>query len=85
MQEQNYFNEIPTEQDLIFLWVQLLKEKQCTHVEIDLDKLVFGLIDSTRTHYMRMDVHRPQMQALEDFDRTRWHWKRLKEKIAQSK
>ena len=73
---------ILTERDLISAWRSMLKERNADYCEVDVDQLVFGLIDETRTHYTQMGLSRPQMQALEDFSRTRWQWKRLKERIS---
>ena len=70
-----------TEQDLVSVWRHMLRETKATHVEVDLDELAFGLIDSTRTHYMQMDLSRPQLQTLEDFNHDRWWWDRLKKRI----
>ena len=78
-------NGILTEQDLVFSWASMLKATQATHVEVNPDQLLFGLIDVTRTHYTQMGISRPQMQTLEDFYRTRWQWKRLKEKLKTSR
>ena len=75
------FNGILTEQDLVSFWATMLKTTRATHVEVNPHQLLLGLIDVTRTHYMQMDLSRPQMQALEDFCQSRWQWKRLKEKL----
>lgn len=85
MTNKKLLNGVLTEQDLIFVWKTMLREKKATHVEVDLDRLAFGLVDITRTHYMQMSLSRPQMQALEDFNRDRWWWSRLVKRIKKAK
>ena len=72
---------ILTHRSLIAEWKRLLREMKATHVEVDLDELKFGLIEETRNHYGRMNLHKPQLQALEDFNHDRWWWNRLKKRI----
>ena len=67
--------------DLINAWKSMLKATGATHVEVDPDELLFGLIEVTQTHYAQKDFRNPLSQALEDFERTRWAWKRLKDKL----
>ena len=81
MTNNNQSIGVLTEQDLISVWASMLKTTQATHVEVEPDVLLFGLINETRTHYTRMALRNPQMQALEDFNRTRWAWKRLRDKV----
>ena len=81
MTSNNQSLGVLTEQDLISVWASMLKTSNATHVEVNPDALLFGLIDVTRTQYTQMNLRNPQMQALVDFDRTRWQWKRLKEKL----
>lgn len=72
---------ILSERDLIRAWKIMLRATGATHVEVDPDELLYGLIDITQTHYSQKDVKNPQTKAQEDFSRTRWAWKRLKEKV----
>lgn len=81
--EQDY--GILTHRTLIAEWKRLLRETKATHVEVDLDELEFGLIEETRNHYGRVDVNRPQLQALEDFNHERWWWNRLKKRIERKR
>ena len=85
MTNKKHLGEILTEQDLVFAWKHMLREAKAKHVEVDLDRLAFGLVDITRTHYMQMSLSRPQMQALEDFNRDRWWWSRLVKRIKKAK
>ena len=84
MTNKKLLNGVLTEQDLIFVWKTMLREAKAKHVEVDLDRLAFGLVDITRTHYMQMSLSRPQMQALEDFNRDRWWWNRVKKRIEKN-
>ncbi|MEE0860698.1 MAG: hypothetical protein UIC49_04480 [Paludibacteraceae bacterium] len=85
MTNKKHLGEILTEQDLVLAWKHMLREAKAKHVEVDLDRLAFGLVDITRTHYMQMSLSRPQMQALEDFNRDRWWWSRLVKRIKKAK
>lgn len=85
MTNKKHLGEILTEQDLVLAWKHMLREAKAKHVEVDLDRLAFGLVDITRTHYMQMSLSRPQMQALEDFNRDRWWWSRLVKRIKKPK
>lgn len=85
MEKSKLLYGVLTQRDLIFAWSSMLKTTRTKHVEVDPDELLYGLIDVTRTQYTQMDLRNPQMQALEDFDRTRWQWKRLKEKLADKR
>lgn len=72
---------ILSQQDLIGAWKLILRATNATYVEVDPDELLYGLIDVTQTHYTQMDVKNPQTKAQDNFCRTRWAWKRLKEKV----
>ena len=85
MTNKKLLNGVLTEQDLVLAWKHMLREAKAKHVEVDLDRLAFGLVDITRTHYMQMSLSRPQMQALEDFNRDRWWWSRLVKRIKKAK
>lgn len=63
----------------------MLRATGATYVEVDPDELLYGLIDVTQTHYAQKDVKNPQTKALEHFCRTRWAWKRLKEKLQKKR
>lgn len=85
MTNNKHLDGVLTELDLISAWRHMLRETKATHVEVDLDELDFGLIDETRNHYGRVDVSRPQLQALEDFNHDRWWWDRLKKRIERKR
>ena len=78
-EQQSY--GVLSHRDLIRAWKIMLQTTGATHVEVDEDELLFGLIDITQTHYTQKDLHNPVSQALDDFGYTRWSWKRLKERL----
>ena len=81
MTNEKNSNEVLTERDLVLAWRSMLKERNADYCEVNLDELNYQLMYETRMHYSVKMVNHPLKRMLDDFDRTKWQWLRLYNKV----